>query len=209
MAPDISIVIPVYNGAAYLAACLKSIQELRPAPIECIVVNDGSTDASARIAQAAGVTVVSTSGRCGPGCARNLGAGIARGEILLFVDGDVVVPPDALARIAARFSEDPARDAVIGSYDQDPASPDLLSQYRNLLHCYTHQRGQLAPAGSGRAAAPFARPSFGRTAASTSRITGRASKIWNWVRASARPGGRSGSTKGCRSNTSSGFVFGL
>ena len=147
MAPDISIVIPVYNGAAYLAACLKSIQELRPAPIECIVVNDGSTDASARIAQAVGVTVVSTSGRCGPGCARNLGAGIARGEILLFVDGDVVVPPDALARIAARFSEDPARDAVIGSYDQDPASPDLLSQYRNLLHCYTHQRGQARTCG--------------------------------------------------------------
>ncbi len=147
MAPDISIVIPVHNGAAYLAECLKSIQELRPAPIECIVVDDGSTDASARIAQAAGVTVVSTSGRCGPGYARNLGAGIARGEVLLFVDADVVVPPDALARIAARFSEDPARDAVIGSYDQDPASPDLLSQYRNLLHCYTHQRGQARTCG--------------------------------------------------------------
>jgi hypothetical protein len=93
------------------------------------------------------VTVVSTSGRRGPGYARNLGAGIARGGILLFVDADVVVPPDALARIAARFSEDPARDAVIGSYDQDPASPDLLSQYRNLLHCYTHQRGQARTCG--------------------------------------------------------------
>jgi hypothetical protein len=72
---------------------------------------------------------------------------MARGGILLFVDADVVVPPDALARIAARFSEDPARDAVIGSYDQDPASPDLLSQYRNLLHCYTHQRGQARTCG--------------------------------------------------------------
>jgi hypothetical protein len=147
MAPDISIVIPVYNGAAYLAACLKAVRELRPAPLECIVVDDGSTDGSARIAQTAGVTVVSTSGRRGPGYARNLGAGIARGEILLFVDADVVVPPAALARIAARFSEDPARDAVIGSYDQDPASPDLLSQYRNLLHCYTHQRGQARTCG--------------------------------------------------------------
>jgi glycosyltransferase involved in cell wall biosynthesis len=53
MAPDISIVIPVYNGAAYLAACLKAVRELRPAPLECIVVDDGSTDGSARIAQSA------------------------------------------------------------------------------------------------------------------------------------------------------------
>ena len=147
MAPDISIVIPVYNGAAHLAACLNAVRELRPEPLECIVVDDGSTDGSARIAQAAGVTVVSTCGRRGPGCARNLGAGVARGEILLFVDADVVMPPDAMARIRARFSEDPARDAVIGSYDQDPASPDLLSQYRNLLHCYTHQRGQARTCG--------------------------------------------------------------
>jgi len=142
MAPDISIVIPVYNGARYLEACLRAIRELRPAPVECIVVDDGSTDGSTRIAQAAGVSVVSSPGRRGPAYARNLGARAARGEILLFVDADVVVPPDALARIAARFAEDPARDAVIGSYDHDPGSPDLVSQYRNLLHCHTHQRGQ-------------------------------------------------------------------
>jgi hypothetical protein len=142
MTPDISIVIPVYNGAAYLGACLKAIRDLRPAPLECIVVDDGSTDGSAHIAAAAGVTVVSTPERRGPAYARNLGARTARGGILLFVDADVAVQPDALARLAARFSEDPARDAVIGSYDSDPASPDLISQYRNLLHCYTHQRGQ-------------------------------------------------------------------
>lgn len=147
MVPHISIVIPVYNGAAYLAACLKSIQELRPAPIECIVVDDGSTDASARIAQAAGVTVISAPDRRGPACARNLGARAARGEILFFIDADVVVLPDALARVAARFSEDSTRHAVIGSYDQDPAGPGLLSQYRNLLHCYTHQHGQTQTCG--------------------------------------------------------------
>lgn len=147
MAPDISIIIPVYNGAVYLEACLKGIRELRPAPRECIVVDDGSTDGSARIARAAGVTVVSTSGRRGPGFARNLGASIARSEILLFIDADVVVPADTLKRLATRFAEDPARDAVIGSYDQDPASTDLLSQYRNLLHRYTHQRGQARTCG--------------------------------------------------------------
>jgi GT2 family glycosyltransferase len=142
MAPGISIIIPVYNGAAYLEACLQSIRDLRPPPLECIVVDDGSTDGSVEIAQAAGVAVVSSPERRGPAHARNLGARTARGEILLFVDADVMVSPDALARLAARFSEDPERDAVIGSYDQDPGSPDLISQYRYLLHCYTHQRGQ-------------------------------------------------------------------
>ena len=141
MSMDISIVIPVYNGEDYLAACLRAVQDLRPAPLECIVVDDGSSDGSARIAREAGVTVVSAPERRGPASARNLGAAVARGEILLFVDADVMVPPDALARLAARFSEDPARDAVIGSYDLSPAAPGLLSQYRNLLHCYTHQRG--------------------------------------------------------------------
>jgi len=142
MAPGISIVIPVYNGAAYLEASLKSIRELRPPPLECIVVDDGSTDGSVEIAQAAGVTVVKSPEQRGPAYARNLGARTARGEILLFLDADVMVSPDALARLAARFSEDPERDAVIGSYDHDPGSPNLISQYRYLLHYYTHQRGQ-------------------------------------------------------------------
>jgi hypothetical protein len=142
MGQDISIVIPVYNGAAYLEACLKAVHELRPAPLECIVVDDGSTDGSAEIARAAGAIMIESPGRRGPACARNLGAARARSAILLFVDADVVVPPDTLARLAARFAEDPARDAVIGSYDHEPASPALLSQYRNLLHSYTHQHGQ-------------------------------------------------------------------
>jgi len=147
MEPGISIVIPIHNGAAYLDACLKAIGALRPAPLECIVVDDGSTDGSAQVARAAGVTVISTPGRRGPAFARNRGAAAARGEILLFVDADVVVPPDTLSRLAASFSEDPARDAVIGSYDREPAGPSLLSQYRNLLHCYTHQRGQTRTCG--------------------------------------------------------------
>jgi hypothetical protein len=51
----------------------------------------------------------------------------------------VCVHSDTLARVVARFAGDPGLDAVIGSYDDAPASPDLLSQYRNLMHCYTHQ----------------------------------------------------------------------
>jgi len=139
MSLTVSIVIPVYNASPYLADCLNAVRNLDPAPAECIIVDDGSTDGSAEIAEGAGIRVISCDGRCGPGVARNLGARAASGDILLFVDADVRVPADAVARILARFDEAPERDAVIGSYDDRPGSANFLSQYRNLLHCYTHQ----------------------------------------------------------------------
>ena len=62
---------------------------------EIIVVDDGSTDASAAIAADAGVTVLESGGRLGPGGARNVGAAAAAGKILWFVDADVVVHANA------------------------------------------------------------------------------------------------------------------
>ncbi len=129
----------MYNAAPYLTRCLEAIRRLDPPPLECIVVDDGSEDGSAAIAEAAGFPVVSYGGRRGAAFARNFGSCAARGEILLFIDADVEVPPGTAGRVLAGFEEDPARGAVIGSYDDRPGSPAFLSQYRNLLHCYTHQ----------------------------------------------------------------------
>jgi len=94
------------------------------------------------IAESAGFRVIACRWRRGPAVARNVGARAARGGILLFIDSDVLVPPGALTRIQARFAEEPRRAAVIGSYDAQPGSPDFISQYRNLLHCYIHQSSQ-------------------------------------------------------------------
>jgi len=139
MPPTVSIVIPVYNAAPYLAECLDGLRRLDPRPLECLLVDDGSTDDSVAIAERAGFRVLSCGRRRGPAVARNVGARAARGEILLFVDSDVLVSPGAVARVLARLVEDPSRDAIIGSYDDRPGSPDFTSQYRNLLHCFTHQ----------------------------------------------------------------------
>lgn len=142
MPSTVSIVIPVYNASSYLNRCLDAIGQMAPRPLECIVVDDGSTDGSATIAQRPGITTIVSNARRGPAEARNTGAKTARGEILLFVDADVVVPSDALSRIIHRFEQEPDCDALIGSYDDQPASPDFVSQYRNLLHCFTHQGGR-------------------------------------------------------------------
>ncbi|MGA3098109.1 MAG: glycosyltransferase family 2 protein [Bryobacteraceae bacterium] len=138
----ISVVVPVFDGASSLTACLAALERARFEPVECIVVDDGSSDGSGQIAASLGYTVLSTRGRFGPARARNLGAASATGRILVFLDADVAVHADVLRRIADRFSQDPDLDAVIGSYDDSPADPSSVSQFKNLMHSYMHHSGK-------------------------------------------------------------------
>ncbi len=137
--PFISVIVPVYNGANFLPRCLGALFASDYTAFEVIVANDCSTDYSAEISRSYGATVLSTASQMGPGGARNLAAEKANGEILLFVDSDVVVQPDTLSMIAARFENSPEISALFGSYDDAPAEPNFLSQYKNLCHHYVHQ----------------------------------------------------------------------
>lgn len=139
MSPTISVVIPVHQSATLLDDCLSHLMAGTERPTECVVVDDGSTDASAQTALRHGAVVLSTDERRGPAHARNLGARAARGDIVLFLDADVRPAPDTIARARTAFIDDPALDALIGSYDDDPSSPGFASQYKNLLHCFVHQ----------------------------------------------------------------------
>ena len=109
---------------------------------ECLVADDCSWDESPEIAAEKGARVVSIAERRGPAYARNLAAKSAQGEILLFIDADVCLRPDTLQRIAKAFGDDPKLDALIGSYDDDPAASNFVSQYKNLMHCFVHQQGK-------------------------------------------------------------------
>src|SRR5690349_998145 len=140
-APRISLVVPVYNDAAHLPECLAALKRAATVDTEIIVVDDASTDGSAAQAERAGVTVLRLPRNAGPGGARNQGAGLARGEILFFVDSDVAVAPDAIRRVLSLFEQRPELSAVFGSYDASPRAPGLVSQYRNLLHHFVHQTG--------------------------------------------------------------------
>jgi glycosyl transferase family 2 len=140
--PAISVVMPVYNGAAMLRASLAPLLAMRRAGeiAELVVVDDGSTDDSAAIATACGARVLHSGGRLGPGGARNVAAASAVGEILWFVDADVVVHDDAARALTAAFRESDAA-AVFGSYDDRPAGANFLSRYKNLVHHFYHHQG--------------------------------------------------------------------
>ncbi len=140
--PSISVIIPAFNAAGHLEKCLRDLAQSTCADFECIVVDDGSTDATEEIARRWDARVLATGARRGPAHARNLGAQAAAGDILLFIDADVSVYPSTLARVLEDFEQEPDLAAVIGSYDDSPGSDDFLSQYRNLMHCYVHQTGR-------------------------------------------------------------------
>lgn len=140
--PQLSVIVPVRDGGAHLPRCLDALLAAGAARREVIVVDDASADGSAGAARSRGFEVVRLAECRGPAAARNRGARRARGNVLLFVDADVVVRPDTLARVEAFFGGRADVAALFGSYDDAPAAPGFISQYKNLAHHFIHQRAR-------------------------------------------------------------------
>lgn len=139
-APAVSVIIPVHGRARLFEPCLAAVLEALGPHDEVIVVADGETDGGWRRARNAPQTRVKVLPKAsGAAAARNAGAAMAAGEILFFVDADVLVRSDTIARIRRLFATEPTVAAIVGSYDDAPADPHFHSQYRNLLHHYVHQ----------------------------------------------------------------------
>lgn len=141
--PALSVIVPVRDGEHFLPASLTALRssDLPPGSWELIVVDDSSCDQSAEVAVRYADRVVRlANGPDGPAFARNRGADVASGVVLMFVDADVCVHPDALRRVTEIFERESDVSAVFGAYDLTPAARGLVSQYRNLLHRYVHQR---------------------------------------------------------------------
>lgn len=136
----VSVIVPVFNGGNFLHQCLDALFSSDYTDFEVIVVDDGSTDDSAKISREKGATVIATARRqSGPAAARNLAAKQAKGEILLFIDADVVVKADTISKAVKRFADNPEYSALFGSYDDSPFEKNFLSQYKNLQHHFVHQ----------------------------------------------------------------------
>jgi hypothetical protein len=119
--PTLTAIVPAADGRATLGRCLAAIHDAADPPEEVIAVTEP-----------AGI---------GAAAARNAGAARSNGQILVFVDADVVVHGDAFTRLRQVFASDPGLSAVFGSYDADPEVGETVSTFRNLLHHHVHQAG--------------------------------------------------------------------
>ena len=152
----LSVIVPVRNGNATLSRALTAIlaSELPRDDYELIVVDDASSDGSPELAARYADTVVRLTGRrAGPAYARNRGAELALGEVLVFVDADVMVRPETLPGMLKLLSDHPGLDATSASHDQTAVAQNLASQYWNLL---LHFGEQTHAGTSGNVASPCA-----------------------------------------------------
>ncbi len=137
-ARDVVIIVPAHDAAPYLDRTLPALLEASGGA-EVVVVDDCSSDDSARIAAGYGVRVERLGTRGGAAAARNRGVRESRGSVIVFVDADVLVHPSSISNLVDRLLATRA-DAVFGSYDDDPPASGFFSQYANLRHHYYHQR---------------------------------------------------------------------
>lgn len=132
----VSVIIPVYNGEPYLAETIESVLAQSYRPIEVIIVDGGSQDGSAIIAQRyAGVRYfLQPDDSAAEG--RNHGVELAHGEYLAFLEADDLWSADKLERQMAALAEAPDADAVFGHGVQF-YSPELADSLKGKINCLT------------------------------------------------------------------------
>jgi len=136
-----SICIPVRNDLRNLRRCLSALATQDLSECEILVCDDGSTPALSRsdlVETEAQFTLLNQKGQ-GPSAARNRLARVARGKYLFFVDADTVASASLIQEAKRVIREQPGIPVFYGSYDDEPDSSTLVSEYKNLLHHYTHQ----------------------------------------------------------------------
>jgi glycosyltransferase involved in cell wall biosynthesis len=128
--PLISVVIPAYNAAPFLAATLTSVFAQSHRPLEVILVDDGSTDDTLAIARGwTPLLRIHHQANAGPAAARNRGIEIAQADYLAFIDADDTWLPGRLTRHLAILEGRPELDIVLGLVRLDYAGSTL--RFRN------------------------------------------------------------------------------
>lgn len=137
----VSIIIPAFNREKLVLDALNSLARQVYRPIEIVVVDDGSRDATAQVAKDWGwghpeipVTVLTTPNK-GVSSARNSGLMRAKGEYLYFLDSDDVVLPDAMSRMVEALEHNPKAPFALGRVDNTDISGHILPEdYSGLTH---------------------------------------------------------------------------
>lgn len=133
--PLISVIIPVYNCEQYLAEAIESVLSQTYQPIEIIVIDDGSTDGTAKVAKHfAPLIRYYFQPNGGSGAARNRGIELAQGEFFAFLDADDFWVEDKLMHQMAAFNNNPELHIVLGQVKQFH-SPELDENFKAKIYC--------------------------------------------------------------------------
>jgi hypothetical protein len=132
--PLVSIIVIAYNEAKYISKTLESVASQTYGNYEVILVDDHSTDRTVEIAKAFGsmmpLKIVQKEIR-GPSRSRNFGAANAKGEIILFLDADIILPPDFLEKALARFDR---QSLSVAFFDFTPVTDSKIDLLYTVIY---------------------------------------------------------------------------
>lgn len=132
---DATIIIPAWNEERYIGKCLGGVSKQKTNyKFETIVVNNNSTDKTEDVVKSLGFKIIKET-RQGVSFARNTGAKNAKGEVLIFVDSDCIIPPDYVERVVNYFKNNPGVSVLAGPYIYYDAGP-LVRYVTERLHYY-------------------------------------------------------------------------
>lgn len=132
-----SFIMPAYNSIKTIGESLEAIFKQIDNTMEVIVFDDGSTDGTVEAVKRYPCRIIQENVNSGPAFGRNKGAEFAKGEILVFVDSDVIIPPDTIKFLDSMFYEKDA-DATIGVYSPKLRFDNFASNYKNIYQYYTY-----------------------------------------------------------------------
>jgi len=136
----ISVIVPAHNEEDYLGATLDALNRQDYPAFEIVVVANGCSDRTAEVAQKKCHRFVTLSQK-GLGISRNLGARMATGELLVFLDADTILKPDALRIIVENFTERDAGGTLKGRPDSGRFAYRLIYWLKNFIHHFVVRNG--------------------------------------------------------------------
>ena len=134
------MIIPAHNEEDYIGLTLDALNRQNYPHVEVIVVANGCTDRTATIALNACHRLVVLSDK-GLGVARNLGAKLAKGDLLMFLDADTLLEPGALETVARKFTRRHGAATLKGQPDSERLSFRLIYGLKNFIHRWSVHQG--------------------------------------------------------------------
>lgn len=137
----LSVIIPTYNSEKYIENTVNSLKKSQYPIHEIILIDDSSNDNTISILSDFNIKIYKQINHTNANRCRNIGARISTGDILVFLDSDVIIKPDTLLNLVNSFENSEA-SAVVGLYAVNHSYKSIFSKYKNLWIRYSYLKSQ-------------------------------------------------------------------